>query len=157
MFRVSNISFVLLLVILAGNVFALEKFPRVEMPIKGKLYNIEIADTPARKAQGLMYRQSLKRNAGMLFYYQKAIGLKIWMKNTLIPLTVLWLNDRAEVIHVERLLPCRKDPCPVYGPEKPARYVLELHHDEWQRFSLGDRLVGVDELRQRWFAGQSPQ
>jgi uncharacterized membrane protein (UPF0127 family) len=150
MLRLSKFSFILLLIFSASPTAGLEYFPRVSLMLKDKLYDLEIADTPARKSQGLMFRNSLGGNAGMLFSFNESGGLYIWMKNTLIPLTVLWLDDNARVIHIERLQPCKADPCPSYGPDQPARYVIELHGDEWKRFTLGDFLPAI----QRWQAAR---
>jgi len=150
MLRLSKFSFILLLIFAASPLAALESFPRASFMLKDKLYELEIADTQARKSQGLMFRKALASNAGMLFYFNESGGLYIWMKNTLIPLTVLWLDDHARVIHIERLQPCKADPCPSYGPDQPARYVIELHADEWKRFEPGDVLPAI----QRWQAAR---
>ena len=147
MVRLTKSSFILLLIFCSGLAFGLESFPRIQLELKGKLYDLEVADTDARKSQGLMYRASIRRDAGMLFTFDRPTGLYIWMKNTRMPLTVLWLNEYAEVIHKERLQPCTADPCPSFGPDQPARYVLELHADEWSRFKLGDRLEQIA----RWY------
>ena len=150
MSRLSKFSFLLLLFFAPLQLMAQETFERVSLTLNGKLYQIEIADTPARQSQGLMFREALADDAGMLFYYRRPTGLYIWMKNTLIPLTVLWLDQDARVIHRELLQPCRSDPCPVYGPDRPASYVLELSTTEWSRFALGDRLPAI----QQWQAAR---
>lgn len=131
----------------AGACSANQGFPVIELTLKGKLYQLEVADTSERKSQGLMFRRSLGRNAGMLFPYDAPVNLKIWMKNTLIPLAVIWLDEQARVIHKKILHPCRIPSCPSFGPQRYSSYVLELHPQELERFKIGDQLIPVLEWR----------
>jgi uncharacterized membrane protein (UPF0127 family) len=64
-------------------------------------FNVEIADDEAERAQGLMFRESLARGAGMLFVYPKPQRAAFWMKNTLIPLDIIFLDQTGRVIHVQ--------------------------------------------------------
>lgn len=117
----------------------------VDLTLNGKLYHIEIADTQSRKNRGLMYRQSIEKNAGMLFPYDAPVHLNIWMKNTLIPLAVLWLDDQARIIYRKILQPCRTAHCPSFGPEQRSMYALELHPAELNRFKVGEQLQAILE------------
>ena len=88
---------------------------------------VEIADTPSKKAKGLMYRTSLKDNEGMLFVFEKPGIYGFWMKNTFIPLDIIWLNENLEVVDIkENAQPCLKENCPIFKNSTPARYVLEI-------------------------------
>lgn len=141
-FRFAKIVIILIL-FQSGSCSANQGFPRVELDLKGKLYQIEIADTNERKSQGLMYRRAIGRNAGMLFPYDAPVNLNIWMKNTLIPLAVIWLDEQARVIDKKILQPCRTPDCPSFGPGQLSMYVLELHPSELDRFSIGDQLATI--------------
>ena len=100
--------------------------PRVVMP-SGAVYSAELARTPEEQAQGLMFRESLPPRHGMLFLFAKPNVHKFWMKNTMIPLDMIWLDREGRVIFVSAdTPPCKADPCPSYGPDAPAVTVLEI-------------------------------
>ena len=100
--------------------------PRVVMP-SGAVYSVELARTPEEQAQGLMYRESLPPRAGMIFLFADGGAHRFWMKNTMIPLDIIWLDAQGGVIFVSaNTPPCKSDPCPSYGPETPAPTVLEI-------------------------------
>jgi uncharacterized membrane protein (UPF0127 family) len=89
----------------------------------------ELADTPQKRAKGLMYRETLARDRGMLFTFTEAQPWTFWMKNTRIPLDILWMDGKKRIIHVERNVPvCHRtdEGCPQYQPNENAMYVLEL-------------------------------
>ncbi|MGY6275964.1 DUF192 domain-containing protein [Methylomonas sp. MgM2] len=105
---------------------------------------VEIADTHQRRKTGLMHRPSLPENSGMLFVYQDSAIRGVWMKNTLIPLDVLFLSDNGKVVSMlHNLQPCGKEPCPISVSTENARYMLEVtagsidkHH-----IGIGDMLL----------------
>ncbi|HEY6148542.1 MAG TPA: DUF192 domain-containing protein [Thermoanaerobaculia bacterium] len=100
--------------------------PRVEMP-SGAVYRLELAKTPEEQAQGLMFRESLPDRAGMLFLFPNASVHKFWMKNTMIPLDIVWMDAGGKVLFVSaNTPPCKADPCPNYGPDGAASSVLEI-------------------------------
>ncbi len=100
--------------------------PRVVLP-SGAVYALELARTPEQQTQGLMFRESLPSRTGMLFLFDDAAPHHFWMKNTMIPLDMIWLDESAKVLFVSAdTPPCRADPCPTYGPDAPARSVLEI-------------------------------
>lgn len=89
----------------------------------------ELADTPEKRARGFMYRDSLARDRGMLFVFPEPQHWTFWMKNTSIPLDIIWLDRNKKVVHVERNVPaCHRsdDGCPQYQPTEEAMYVLEV-------------------------------
>ncbi|MGH9316451.1 MAG: DUF192 domain-containing protein [Thermoanaerobaculia bacterium] len=103
-----------------------ETGPRVEFP-SGAVYRVELARTPEELAQGLMFRESLPEHTGMLFLFPASEVHKFWMKNTMIPLDMVWMDAEGKVLFVSASTPpCRTDPCPTYGPELPAGSVLEI-------------------------------
>ena len=100
--------------------------PAVILP-SGARYRVEMARTPEEQAQGLMFRESLAPQAGMLFPFPEPGVHKFWMKNTMIPLDIIWIDSEGKVVFVSSdTPPCRSDPCPNYGPETPAATVLEI-------------------------------
>jgi uncharacterized membrane protein (UPF0127 family) len=132
-----------LLLLPAGSAIAVMDFERIVVDLDGRDYRLEIADTPARRSQGLMFRDRLPGGSGMLFVYPRSGDYRIWMKNTRIPLTVLWLDADARILHRALLRPCRRDPCPVESSPAPARYILELPAADFDRFPPGKRLPGL--------------
>lgn len=100
--------------------------PRVVLP-SGAVYRLEIALTPEEAAQGLMYRESLPDRSGMLFLFDGGAPHRFYMKNTMIPLDIVWIDEQGRVLFVSAdTPPCKADPCSTYGPEVPARTVLEV-------------------------------
>lgn len=122
-----------------------DKFIKVFFP-NGKSVTAELAVTDAERARGLMFREKVLPDQGMLFVFEREDVQAFWMKNTLVPLDMLWLDSDRRVIHIAAdVPPCKEDPCPSYGPGSPARYVLELRAGEAARHGLraGDRLQFV--------------
>jgi uncharacterized membrane protein (UPF0127 family) len=102
--------------------------PHVVMP-SGSIYEVELARTPEEQTRGLMFRESLREHAGMLFLFDQrpAIPHHFWMKNTMIPLDILWIEEGGRVAFVSaNTPPCKADPCPMYGPDVPISMVLEI-------------------------------
>jgi uncharacterized protein len=100
--------------------------PRVEMP-SGAVYRLELAKTPDEQAQGLMFRESLPARTGMLFLFPEGGVHRFWMKNTMIPLDMIWMDPAGRVVFVSAdTPPCKSDPCASYGPDGPASSVLEI-------------------------------
>jgi uncharacterized protein len=87
----------------------------------------ELAYTDATRARGLMYREYLAPDAGMLFIFAVSEPQSFWMKNTKIPLDLIWLNDRKEITYFVTAEPCQEDPCKSYFPMQKAKYVLEVN------------------------------
>ena len=74
-----------------------------------------------------MFRESLPPDEGMLFLFEEEGAYSFWMKNTMIPLDMLWLDSGGRVVHIAHAVPCVQDPCPHYTPAAKARYVLEVN------------------------------
>ncbi|MBF0548985.1 MAG: DUF192 domain-containing protein [Deltaproteobacteria bacterium] len=88
----------------------------------------ETADTPEKKVRGLMFRKELAKGAGMLFIYPEDEELTFWMKNTLIPLDIIFFSQDMRVVGIlHNLPPCKTDPCPNYQSPAPAKYALEIN------------------------------
>ena len=102
--------------------------PATHILLAGHRFGVEIASTEAAREHGLMYRTRLAANHGMLFVYKKAELRSFWMKNTRIPLDILFFDAERRLINVSAdTPPCKSDPCPTYQSAAPAKYVLELN------------------------------
>lgn len=104
---------------------------------------LEVARSPQEQAMGLMYRTSLPDDRGMLFLFEPARPVQFWMRNTLIPLDMVFLLDGEVKAIVESAAPCTSDPCPTYGPVRTrVNQVIELRGGRAQELGLqaGDRI-----------------
>ncbi|MDE2195678.1 MAG: DUF192 domain-containing protein [Gammaproteobacteria bacterium] len=109
----------------------------------GQGFSVEIASTETARARGLMFRTRLAADHGMLFIYPDAQPRNFWMKNTLIPLDILFFDAQRRLINITAdALPCTADPCATYPSSGPAKYVLELHAGTAQKLGIepGNRL-----------------
>jgi hypothetical protein len=87
---------------------------------------LEVARTQQQQAMGLMYRKSLADNRGMLFIFESPQPMRFWMKNTLIPLDMIFLRDGKVVAIAAAVPPCKTETCPSYGTPLPVDRVIEL-------------------------------
>jgi uncharacterized membrane protein (UPF0127 family) len=90
---------------------------------------VEIADTEAKRQRGLMFRERLGPDEGMIFLFDEPGFYPFWMKNTLIPLDMIWLDGQGRVVSIAGSVPpCKADPCPTFPPDPgtSALYVLEV-------------------------------
>jgi uncharacterized protein len=112
--------------------------PWVELA--GQRYTVEVADDDAERARGLMFRDELPAHRGMLFIHEREEPQAYWMKNTHIPLDILFFDNARRLVTQQRdVPPCSLgDACPPYPSEAPARYVLELNAGEAARLKLED-------------------
>ena len=118
--------------------------------VKGKRFYVEIADDDRSRTRGLMFRDELADNRGMLFIFRQEAPRSFWMRNTRIPLDIIYLDRDLRVVSVtHNARPCRTQRCPTYPSEGPAMYVLEVNAGQAQALGLekGDVLtVGNLEL-----------
>jgi len=92
------------------------------------VFDIEIAETEDQRAQGLMYRELLALNAGMLFIFEAEGIQRVWMKNTLIALDVIFLSNKGKVVSIlQYLKPCKRPVCEIYTSKVSAKYMLEVN------------------------------
>jgi len=124
--------------------------PSVTLPNGSKIV-LEVVAEPETRAQGLMFRSSISPDHGMLFIFPEVDAHSFWMKNTLIPLDIIWIDDAKTVVYVERNVPpCKSDPCPSYPPKGAAKFVLELAAGQATALGLdaGDRLAisGIENI-----------
>lgn len=95
---------------------------------KGRCVNVEIVEKQEDLRQGLQFRKFLEHDAGMFFILHESKRHSFWMKDTLIPLDIIWIDKEQKVVHISAdTPPCKKGPCPIFTPLTPASYVLEVN------------------------------
>ena len=108
-------------------------------------FRVEVAATNAERARGLMDRRSLADGAGMLFLFPAPTYTGFWMKDTLIPLDIAFINDDA-VVAVRSMIPCRTSPCPITTPATSYDAALEVNPGSLSGIEAGARVRVVGEL-----------
>lgn len=98
-----------------------------EMMIGDEKIIVELALDSESQAKGLMFRESMPASEGMLFMFPQTSPLSFWMKNTLIPLDIIYIAEDGEVVHIVTAQPCKIQNCPSYPSVAPAKHVLELN------------------------------
>ncbi|TZF82450.1 DUF192 domain-containing protein [Cognatilysobacter lacus] len=106
--------------------------------LSGKRYSVEIAADDASRERGLMFREEMAADHGMLFLHDREEPLAYWMKNTKIPLDILYFDTGRHLVAQRRdVPPCTLgDQCPPYPSDAPARYVLELNAGQAEQLKL---------------------
>lgn len=107
--------------------------------VGNQTFEVEIAQTHQERQRGLMFREKLKNGTGMLFLFEKENFYGFWMKNTLIPLDIIWFDKEKKVVDIQTLQACTEKPCDSHVPTTKAQYVLEVNAGEFQG-RQGDRL-----------------
>ena len=141
-----EISFVFMLIFLANCAKIAEETQKEIFIDNGEnliKINAEIADDSEERKNGLMFREKLEENSGMLFIFENEESQTFWMKNTLIPLDIIFIGSGFEIVDIKNAEPCRKDPCKLYASSGPAKYVLEVNAGFAARneLGLGDKMI----------------
>lgn len=100
---------------------------------------VEVADTPESRTQGLMHRRQLAENAGMLFIFEATSRGGFWMKNTLIPLSIAFIDEKWKVVDIKDMAVApdpEKGPFTIYESAKPYRYALEVNLGFFERHRI---------------------
>lgn len=98
-----------------------------EADLAGHTIELEVAQTRQQQRIGLMHREQLSDNRGMLFPFEPARPVRFWMKNVLIPLDMVFVYQGTVVEIASQVPPCEAEPCPTYGPRlQPVDQVIEL-------------------------------
>lgn len=107
-------------------------------------FEVEIADSDFERTLGLMYRKELEQNKGMLFVFEEEGIYPFWMKDTIIPLDIVWFNQEKNAVFIEKnAQPCSEIICLVIEPDQQAKYVLEINGGlaEKINLNLGDQII----------------
>ncbi len=107
------------------------------MEVGGQRYYVEIADEDAERARGLMFRDKLGANEGMLFIWDRPAPRAFWMLNTRIALDIIYIGPDLSIVGwALDTPPCRTRNCPNYPSGAPAQYVLEVNAGEMARLGV---------------------
>ncbi len=110
--------------------FSGKNVKQTTVKIGNESYILEIADTQRKRARGLMLREKLNPNQGMLFVFPQEARHSFWMYKTKIPLDIIWLDKDWKVVHIEKNVPpCESNNpamCESYRPRQKAKYVIEI-------------------------------
>lgn len=114
-----------------------------EITLGGAPLHVEIADEEEERALGLMHRKHLDTDAGMLFVYGDSKVRSFWMKNTLIPLSIAFLDESGQIVRIADMEPLVTDPT---SSLYPARFAVEVNQGWFSRHQVekGDRIDGID-------------
>ena len=136
----SNLRRILLFALLVTPMLGCASGESRWVELAGKRYTVEIADDDDSRARGLMFRDALPEGHGMLFIHESEEPQAYWMKNTRIPLDILYFDNARRLVTQQRNVPpCSGgDRCPAYPSDQPARFVLELNAGEAERLKLQD-------------------
>ena len=107
-----------------------------------ELENLQVARTSESQARGLMGQTSLPQDGGMAFLFDEQTRAAFWMKDTLIPLSILFWQGGGRIIDILDMQPCRADPCPVYRASAPYVGAIEMNRGAFERLGVevGDTL-----------------
>lgn len=100
------------------------KFPVIPLNAGIHVIKAEVAATEAQREQGLMHREKMGQNEGMVFLFGAPAGVCMWMKNTLIPLSVAFIDEAGKIINIEDMEPQTLES---HCAKKPATYALEMN------------------------------
>ena len=115
----------------------------VDACYKGTCYKLEVADEDSERTRGLMMRTNMDMDEGMLFVFESESQYSFWMKDTLIPLDMVWLNSEKEIVYIyEDAKPCTADPCQIITPSASALYVIEFNSGVVQEsaMAIGEKI-----------------
>jgi uncharacterized membrane protein (UPF0127 family) len=115
----------------------LEKNDVVRVVFDNVRVNSKVADTPEKKAKGLMFHNKLRENEGMLFIYDSEGVHKFWMKNVFFPIDIIWIDSSLTVVYIKKNAPpCTTVQCQIYTPPVTAKYVLEVMANFTEKYEI---------------------
>jgi len=143
-----KLFFLLALAIAADAVAQLAPLPATQLSAGMHLIRAEVADSMEARMQGLMYRKSMAQNAGMVFVFDENAAHCMWMKNTLIPLSVAFIDQSGEIINIADMQPHSEQS---HCASRPARYALEMNKGWFAQRGIkpGAKLGGLEKLAPR--------
>jgi uncharacterized protein len=124
------------------------ELPAVDLAVGMHRIRAEVADSMGARMEGLMYRKSMPQGAGMVFVFDENASHCMWMKNTLIALSVAFIDEAGEIINIADMQPQSEQ---THCAARPARYALEMNKGWFAQRGIkpGARLRGLDKLAPR--------
>lgn len=112
---------------------------------EGVELRVELARTAGERSRGLMFREELAEDGGMLFVYEEDTGAGFWMKDTLIPLSIAFIAADGTIVDIQDMEPLSED---THRPSEAYRYALEVNQGWFQQngFDVGDRVEIPDSV-----------
>jgi uncharacterized protein len=145
------IIFLAAIAVLAAGFILMEERNNRESTVcfENNCFKVELALTERDRELGLMSRESLDSDKGMLFIFPEEGDYSFWMKDTLIPLDIIWLDKDGKVVFMaENAKPCGNDLCLTINPGKKSKYVLEINGGMADKIGLGIDSLGVLHILQ---------
>jgi uncharacterized membrane protein (UPF0127 family) len=107
------------------------------------IVDVEAAETPEQRAVGLMFRESLGEDEGMVFLFFEETQGSFYMKNTLIPLSIAFFDGEGTIVDILDMEPCEADPCRLYTPDALYEGALEVNQGALEEWGVqdGDRIT----------------
>jgi len=136
------------IILVTGNVQAQQagKFPVVALNAGMHVIKTEVAASPAEREQGLMFREKMGQNEGMLFVFERPASVCMWMKNTLLSLSVAFMDGQGRIVNIEDMKPQTLDS---HCSAKLVRYALEMNQGWFKQKGIkpGDAIEGLPLLQ----------
>jgi uncharacterized protein len=125
--KVKLVLTIILVILIVWQVLAGSGIKLIPLYIGSQKFTVELADTAEKWAMGLMFREAIPDDYGMLFVSDFEDHRSFWMKNCKVRLDIIFLDSNKQVINIHaNIPPCQYEPCPGFPSERPAQYVLEL-------------------------------
>ena len=132
----------------AGSALAQQnkKFAVIPLTTGMHVIQAEVVATEAERQQGLMFREHMAQNEGMVFLFGAPAGVCMWMKNTLIPLSVAFIDDNGKIVNIENMKPQSLES---HCSKKPVRYALEMNEGWFKQKNIkpGSTIDGLPKSR----------
>ena len=136
---------ILILAFCGSHAWTAQTLPEIALEIKGHSVTVEVADTDAARATGLMHRRMLPENRGMLFVFPHAAPQSFWMMNTYIPLSIAFIDEAGVIINIADMNPLTTA---THSSAKPAKYALEMNQGWFAKRGIksGARIEGLAKV-----------
>lgn len=123
-----------------------KKFPVISLTAGMNIIKAEVVANEAERQQGLMFRTSMGANEGMVFLFNAPAGVCMWMKNTLIPLSVAFIDADGKIVNIENMKPQSLDS---HCSKRPVPYALEMNEGWFKQKNLkpGSVIEGLPKLQ----------
>ena len=114
-------------------------YKTAKVSTKNQVFEVYVADSTLKRAQGLMFITEMPKNAGMLFTFDSSDIWGFYMRNTKIPLDIIWIDEAQTVQEIVTMQPCDTQECPTHVPKTKAKWVLEVNAGEFGG-QIGDKI-----------------